>query len=114
MPRFLFNVNDIVRSGYQAPWIGVVVDREARAGMNPLYTVRAVLDRSRRPISKHERGLLRDLDEAYLRPYTPRDAQEEALIRLWSDPSTSRSSLEGMITRVAAHHLWAVSDPASG
>lgn len=102
MPRqFRFNIGDLVRSHYQAPWIGIITEREARKDTTPLYTLKVVLDRTGRPIPKRVRSQATTMDEAWLDPYTPKSPDEADLIRAWAAPGANWTSLRDRVVRLA-------------
>jgi len=104
MSVYQFNTGDTVQSTYRGQWVGVVLDRLKRKDTTPLYTVRAVLDRNGQPVGKHVRSQVRRLDERWLKPYTPRNAEEAHLIEVWSNTQAGRGDLPSA-KRVASRFL---------
>lgn len=102
---FRFDIGDLVRSNYRARWVGVVVDREGRGDVTPLYTIRVVLDNRGNPVPKHVRSRVTRMDEAWLEAYTPQSPEEARLINVWSDPSSGWAVLDQMAVRVAQRHI---------
>lgn len=98
---FKFDIGDLVKSHYRAPWVGIVIDREARKKTTPLYTLKVVLNRLGQPISKQVRAQVTQMDEAWLDPYTPQSPEEAEIIRAWAAPRAGWTSLRERTVRLA-------------
>ena len=93
MSVFQFKVGDLVRSTFRGRWVGVVIDRQNRKDATPLYGVRIVLEPNGRPMSKNVRARPQQMDEYWLRPYTPSTPEEAEVIQVWVNPTAKWSQL---------------------
>lgn len=91
MPNF--KEGDLVRSTYRGRWIAVVLGVQKRKDQNPLYDVRIVLEPNGRPMCKMIRARVTQIDESWLRGYTPRSSVEAEVIQVWSNPTAKWAQL---------------------